>query len=137
MSIVALSYVQSDFSYPMIGVHAAGGTAHVAAPLGQDYTPLHRGSQMFMCGSLTPYVPGWSLIRPLPVTVQETAAGEVIISESVFLVYGVGRAREEAMADLAVSLVEYYGLVERGAAQNNHDQQELRQLQQYLRGPQQ
>lgn len=76
---------------------------------------------------------GWWLTQPLAVTFERDDDGWWIVSDDVFLVYGMGKDRSQAYKDYVASLLEYYQLVEKGATENPYDQTELAHLQSYLR----
>jgi hypothetical protein len=52
------------------------------------------------------------LIQPLSLDVEEADGGEIIISDSIFYMYGQGATRREALVDYVSSLSEYYELLE-------------------------
>ena len=125
MSTMPLSCLETDVAGPTITLSPSRDATRHSGPLPCLARPR----------SLAPFAPGWSLISPLPVLVEWTPGGDVIVTESVFSVYGVGDSPSEALRDCLASLVEYYNLVQRGAADNPYDREELRRLQAYLRPP--
>ena len=79
-----------------------------------------------------PIAPGWQIITPLQVRVEQADDGSYVIDEDTFLVYGSGETLSEAQQDYLTSLIEYYQIVQDGASDNLHDQVTLHQLQTYL-----
>ncbi len=75
---------------------------------------------------------GWRMVQSLPVSIQWEPDGSFMVSDDVFLVYGVGDTRDAALHDYSVVLTEYYELVEAGAHYNPHYQAELQTLHIYI-----
>ena len=75
----------------------------------------------------------WELMRPLHVRVLTDSDGTIFASDDVFLNYGVGDTVAAALADYAVSLVEFYHLVSASATTNPMDKPLLDRLCAYLR----
>jgi hypothetical protein len=59
--------------------------------------------------------PGWSIRNPLTIHVEPDEDGSFIVTDDELALYGVGASKEAAIADYAVSLVEYYEIVEAAA----------------------
>lgn len=57
--------------------------------------------------------PGWKIIRPLMLTIEQDKNGYYIVSDDDFFVYGYGKTQSLAHQDYIVSLIEYYQLVEK------------------------
>jgi hypothetical protein len=55
--------------------------------------------------------PGWKLIQPLPVLIQQDEDGEYLVTDEVFHVYGEGATSDAAQQDYIQSLVEYHALI--------------------------
>lgn len=79
-----------------------------------------------------PIAPGWEMITPLVVRVEQDDDGSYVIDEETFMVYGSGETLAAAQQDYVASLLEYYQLVADGARENLHDQATLRKLKTYL-----
>lgn len=75
---------------------------------------------------------GWQLITPLELTL-DIEDGNYILSDDVFLVYGVGATIGEAFEDYILSLIELCQLTEASAEQNPHDRPLLARLRRYLK----
>jgi len=80
------------------------------------------------CG---PLVEGWHLAIPLDL-ILEIEDSSYIVSDDVFLVYGVGATMREAFEDYACALVELLELTEASAEQNPHDRPLLARFHRYL-----
>lgn len=80
-----------------------------------------------------PLLPGWSVEQPLAIDVQIDEDGSFVVSDDVFLMYGVGATLEEAQHDHAVALIEYYTLTRDDALRNGPTRSMFRYLQRYLR----
>ncbi len=79
-------------------------------------------------------VPGWTLIKPLPIEVERDEDNSYIVSDNIFMVYGEGERPEDAQKDYIKSLIEYYSIVKEQAVADSHaTQQLLRHLGSYLR----
>lgn len=76
--------------------------------------------------------PGWWLVQPLSVTIEHGGDGTYIVSDDLFLVYGVGDSLLEAMQDYVVSLIEYYQLLEARIDTNPLNRPQFEHLQVYL-----
>lgn len=73
----------------------------------------------------------WRLVQPLTLQYEQDTDGSHLVSDNIFLVYGVGDSIAEAMRDYTISLFEYYEIV----ATNVTDEataRQLAQVQQYL-----
>ena len=55
--------------------------------------------------------PGWQVRQALNLGVERDSDGSFVISDDIFLVYGVGASFEEALRDYCVSLIEYYEML--------------------------
>jgi len=78
------------------------------------------------------FAPGWRRIKPLVLTIECDSNEQYLMSDDEFMVYGVGTTIAEAYGDYVVSLIEYFGLVEQGTAENRYDAAELKHLRAYL-----
>lgn len=74
--------------------------------------------------------PGWHVIRPLFVLVEQDRDGSYVVSDDIFLVYGSGETAVEARGDYITSLVEYYAIL--AASDDPLDQAQFRLLREYL-----
>jgi len=73
------------------------------------------------------------IIQPLQVNIEQDEDGTYIVSDDLFLVYGNGDNKSDAMGDYTISLVEFYQLIEKNAAVNPFDQKLLANLQFYIK----
>jgi len=77
--------------------------------------------------------PGWKLIRPLPIKIEQDEDGYYVVSDDLFLVYGEAATLEEAEQDYIVSLRDYYQIIATRAAEGHAPTQKLlQQLETYL-----
>lgn len=75
-------------------------------------------------------LPGWKMIRPLLVTIEQDEDQSYLVSDDEFLIYGCGNTQVLAQQDYITSLIEYYQLLEQ---QHDMETQALfRYLQSYL-----
>jgi hypothetical protein len=77
--------------------------------------------------------PGWKVVMPLLVTLEQDEDGSYVVADDQFLVYGHGDTREQAISDYVVSLIDYYQLLSLRAESNQHSQALFGWLRQYLR----
>lgn len=76
---------------------------------------------------------GWKLIRPLTLTLEVDENRTFIVSDEIFLEYGVGETSTEARLDYIESLIGYYRLLEKRASDDDPETQaQLDHLRQYL-----
>jgi len=76
--------------------------------------------------------PGWKIIEPLLVTIEQDEDGSYVVSEDLFAVYGVGDTPSDALRDYTVSLTDYYDLVSAQAKGDGPTQSLFHRLQQYV-----
>jgi hypothetical protein len=76
---------------------------------------------------------GWQLVQSLQVILEQDTDGSFLVSDDVFLVYGVGDTAAEALHDYYVSLMEYYEFLSTRLESNPHNQNPFRHLRLYLR----
>ena len=76
--------------------------------------------------------PGWSLVKPLFITIEQDDDGCYLASDDLFAVYGVGDTPSDALQDYVKSLTDYYELVAEQAEQDALDQAVFRRVQRYL-----
>lgn len=77
--------------------------------------------------------PGWRILQPLYVLVEQDRDGSYVISDDIFLVYGAGETATDARDDYVQSLIEYYHILADAAAPDDPtDQAQLRLLRQYV-----
>jgi hypothetical protein len=72
-----------------------------------------------------------TLLQPITVDIEYDEGGKIIVSDSIFYMYGEGVTREQAVLDYLSSLGEYYQLIE--SQTNRHSVGLLHFLQTYLR----
>lgn len=72
------------------------------------------------------------VLLSLAVFSEQDTDGTYIVHDKEFLVYGVGATLSEAWCDYAVSLVEYFEMVERQAEQSDATRPLLERLQRML-----
>jgi hypothetical protein len=77
--------------------------------------------------------PGWTIVRPMLLTVERDEYGDFVYSDDRFNVYGEGPTQSSALADYVVSLVEYYDLLAAGAGADPCTGSVFSYLSQYLR----
>jgi len=73
----------------------------------------------------------WKLLRPFVLRYERDTDGSHLMSDSIFLVYGIGDTIDAAVRDYVTSLLEYYEII----AANVTDEATARQfaqIQQYL-----
>lgn len=85
-------------------------------------------SELFLAGEV---VPGWEVIQPLALNIQYDEDGSVVVSDKSFYIYGCGETVQAAVYDYAVSLSEYYEILESYDDEPSHSLFNL--LRQYLR----
>lgn len=78
-------------------------------------------------------IPGWELITPLPVTIEQDEDGSYIASDRVFNIYGNDWTLKGAIDDYIESLVEYYELLSESAERHPPSSSQFAHLKQYLR----
>jgi len=77
--------------------------------------------------------PGWSLVKPLFITIEQDDDGCYLASDDLFAVYGVGDTPSDALQDYIQSLTGYYELVAEQAGQDALDLAVFHRVQRYLR----
>lgn len=75
--------------------------------------------------------PGWALVQPLSIWIQQDEDGDYIASDEAFYVYGQGSSLVAAQDDYIWALIEYYEIV--SAYEDAPSRQLLAQLRRYLR----
>lgn len=75
----------------------------------------------------------WELVQPLQVRVVTDSDGMMLASDDFFLIYGVGETVAAALADYAVTLVEFYHLISASVKENPMDTPLFDRLRTYLR----
>ena len=73
----------------------------------------------------------WKLIQPLILKYEQDADASHLVSDDVFLVYGVGEDIDAAMADYTRSLLEYYEIVAANVT-DHATRMQFSQIRQYL-----
>ena len=77
--------------------------------------------------------PGWTVVKPLLLTVERDEHGDFVYSDDRFNIYGEGPTQSSALADYIVSLVEYYDLLAARADADQCTDSVFSYLAQYLR----
>lgn len=72
------------------------------------------------------------VVQPIQITVEVDEDQSYLVSDDIFLVYGHGDNRVEALTDYAESLAEFYELLENGAKSNPFDKKLFAHLQSYI-----
>ncbi|RKY72012.1 MAG: hypothetical protein DRP97_01255 [Candidatus Latescibacterota bacterium] len=76
---------------------------------------------------------GWEIVKPFPLVIEQTEDGRMLVSEDLFLMYGIGKTLDDALRDYETALMEYYDLISWDAADGDPPTQALFQyLQQYV-----
>jgi hypothetical protein len=87
-------------------------------------------SQLLLRGRIAP---GWMIVQPLPLLLEQDDDGSFLVSDDLFAVYGEGSVAVEALQDYIVSLIDYYQLLTARAAEYDPPAQALlRHLRLYL-----
>ena len=77
---------------------------------------------------------GWEIVKPFQVVIEQDENSRILVSEELFLMYGIGDTLDDALRDYETSLMEYYELVSEQAGDNDPPTQALfRHLQRYIR----
>jgi len=74
----------------------------------------------------------YTIVQPLQITIEQDDNDSFVVSDDIFLVYGDGNTKQEAIKEYVESLIEYFQLVENGAASNHFDKMLLSELQSYI-----
>lgn len=75
----------------------------------------------------------WKLVQALEVTVEEDEDGSLILSDDVFVAYGVGDTYYEAYNDFIAALISSYEISKDYADSNSASKEHFEHLQSYLR----
>jgi hypothetical protein len=78
--------------------------------------------QFLLLGTIAP---GWRLVQPLAIQLEQDEDGCYVVSDKVFAVYGVGDTPLEAQQDYITSLIDYYELLAARAEENDPPSQSL------------
>jgi hypothetical protein len=89
------------------------------------------GERRVLIGKIAP---GWQIKFPLLIRIERDSDGSFVASDDIFAVHGDGPTLHRAVKDYAVSLVEYYRLLEARVANDEPTMALFRRLQHYL-GP--
>jgi hypothetical protein len=89
------------------------------------YPPVHLG----LFGDI---VEGYNITQVLPINLEKEDDGSYVVSDDIFLVYGSGDSRKEAINDYVSSLIEFYEMVEEDASTNDFDKKLFMHLRSYL-----
>lgn len=76
--------------------------------------------------------PGWVLRRPMKIWVDRDDEGEYVATNDQMSVFGVGKEWSDAIDDYVASLIDYYELIEREAADHQPTAFHLRRIQHYI-----
>jgi hypothetical protein len=87
--------------------------------------------------SIQPYLfgqiaPDWQIVQPMPIDIEKDEDGSYIVSDALFLVFGVGDTKDMALQDYISSLIEYYDLVLEGTESNSLDLDQSMHLKTYI-----
>jgi hypothetical protein len=78
-------------------------------------------------------VPGWHLLQPLLIKLEQSEDDTFVVSDYHSIVYGIGDTPSEARDDYVISLIEYYELVSaRAGSADDPNSQLLRRLQRFF-----
>ena len=100
-------------------------------PKSIDISGLFTDEPFCLEGLIAPH---WELVRPLEVRLEADEEGSFVVSDDLFLVYGEGATRLDAIKDYMESLIDYYQLMEvRAVKADAPTQAAFRKLQAYLR----
>lgn len=72
------------------------------------------------------------IVQPLQVDIEQDEDDTYVVSDDLFLVYGNGINRPDAINDYIKSLAEFYQLVKKNALASSFDQDLLNHLQTYI-----
>ena len=86
-------------------------------------------NQVFLVGKISDDL---VVIQFLPLTIEQDDNESYIVSDDMFLVYGDGGTRADALKDYEGSLAKYFQIVEKSAETNKFDKALLGQLQSYI-----
>jgi len=86
-------------------------------------------NQVFLLGNISDDL---VVSQFLPLTIEQEDDGSYIVSDDIFLVYGDGNTKSDAMKDYQVSLVKYFQIIEKSAETNKFDKALFDQLQSYI-----
>lgn len=74
-----------------------------------------------------------AISQPLQIIIEQDEDNTFIVSDDVFLVYGDGNNRSDAIKDYVTSLVEFYQILESNANLNPFDAAQFSKLQSFIR----
>ena len=78
-------------------------------------------------------LPGYALVQPIPIEIEQGDNGGYLICAPVFHEYGEGATLEAAQEDYLLALVGYYQLLKENATSKNvPTQMQFAQLREYL-----
>lgn len=83
---------------------------------------------------LTGSIPSSSLYikKPIQVAIELDPEGGIVISDNIFLVFGIGTNTDEAIQDYLTSLAEYYDLLADNILVNPEDKPAFEKLAQFV-----
>ncbi len=76
---------------------------------------------------------GWQVVTPFSLDVEVDETGYVVVSDTVFAVYGDGPSFQDALRDYHESLAEYSAMICADAARDPESEQEYQRLLAYIR----
>jgi len=97
-----------------------------------DLRPIQYSDDVvaFLYGDLSSI--NYHVVQPLSINIEQEDDGTYVVSDDVFMVYGSGDDRVQAINDYAVSLSELYEILEREAASNDLVKRQFAHLQTYI-----
>ena len=75
---------------------------------------------------------GLKIIKPIYTTVFKASDTEIIVSDDIFYMYGIGSSIESAIRDYLLTLSEFYQIVEESLKGNNRNQVKFTKLSAYI-----
>lgn len=105
---------------------------------GKKETALFRNARVALSfPPVTTYLVGdisseFVIVQPLPINIEQDDDQSFVVSDDIFLIYGDGNNRLDAINDYVNSLIEFYSLVEDGAENNQFDVKLLSHLKSYI-----
>ena len=99
----------------------------VRIPLTQPFQ--FPDNQVFLLGDISDDL---IVVQFLPLAIEQDEDESYIVSDDIFLVYGDGATKSDALREYQASLVKYFQIIEKSAESNKFDKALLSQLQSYI-----